>query len=68
MSDKCHKCGKNKHDDVKNFPANKFECHICKKTGHWATVCRNKNKQEDKNKNNNSINKNVEYNKNIKLI
>ena len=45
---KCHRCGYTYHQNGK-CPSIQAECKFCKKTGHYATVCRNKTHDENKN-------------------
>jgi transposase InsO family protein len=39
---KCHWCGSTKRHDKSECPAKNSECHNCKKTGHYAKVCKSK--------------------------
>ena len=38
----CHFCGKSNWIPELSLPARKSQCNICKKTGHFATVCESK--------------------------
>ena len=38
----CSFCGNSWHDNLKNCPALNSKCESCKKTGHWAKVCKSK--------------------------
>ena len=38
----CGYCGKMRHESRDHCPAKRSECSICKKVGHWAACCRQK--------------------------
>ena len=44
-SDKCTRCGDTLHAKGFQCPARKFQCKICHKFGHFATVCYQKSQQ-----------------------
>jgi hypothetical protein len=55
---KCWKCGGSyPHDEGKMCPASDKCCNICKKKGHFAKMCKNKNQNNFQNDKLNQINK-----------
>ena len=38
-TDRCHKCGDSLHREGFSCPAAKHQCKICKKIGHFSSLC-----------------------------
>ena len=47
---KCSRCGYDWHKNFSDCPAKNEECLVCHKIGHFQSVCRHKDKQQDKKK------------------
>ena len=45
--DRCHKCGDSHHREGFRCPASKYQCKICKKIGHFSSLCYKKKEQSD---------------------
>ena len=46
-TDRCHKCGDCPHREGFRHPAAKHQCKICKKTGHFSSLCYKKSEKSD---------------------
>ena len=46
----CGYCGKMRHQSRVQFPAKRNECTTCKKVGHWAACCRQKQRIDTTNR------------------
>jgi hypothetical protein len=45
-STNCGRCGYKRHENIEQCPALKSDCKVCSRTGHYAKMCRTKNKSE----------------------
>ena len=46
-TDTCHKCGDSHHREDFRCPASKHQCKICKKIGHFSSLCYKKKDQSN---------------------
>ena len=46
-TDRCHKCGESCHGEGFRCPASKHQCKICRKIGHFSSLCYKKKDQSN---------------------